>query len=335
MIVLIADKFEESGQAGLRAQGCEVLYEPDLTDQALADRIGASKADVLVVRSTKVTEPMFTGGLKLVVRAGSGYNTIDLKAAAARGVRVANCPGQNSIAVAELAFALMLALDRRLPENVADLRAGTWNKKEYSKARGLYGRTLGLLGAGSIGREMIRRAGAFGMPVVVWSRRFHGADRRMAAAETEMLGLDNVRHEIDIQLAPSPADVAARADVLSIHLALAPETRGIVNAEVLGRLKPGSVVINTARAEVLDQDALRAAIRDRKLRVGLDVFAGEPATAAGTFADPIVQEPAVYGTHHIGASTDQAQEAIAAETVRVVKHFKDSGDVVNEVIAAR
>src|SRR5687767_2634445 len=175
MKVLVADAFEASGLDGLEAAGCEVIYEPALADAGLAAAITASGADVLVVRSTKVTEPMLDAGrLSLVVRAGAGYNTIDVPAASRRGIYVSNCPGKNAIAVAELAWALLLAVDRRIPDNVADLRAGKWNKKEYSKARGLYGQTLGVLGAGNIASEVIKRAAAFGMPVVLWSRRFAG-----------------------------------------------------------------------------------------------------------------------------------------------------------------
>src|SRR4029079_18363087 len=201
MIVLIANKFEKSGIEGLKALGCQVLYEPDLVDQALADRIKSSGATALVVRSTKVTEAMFAGKLRLIVRAGAGVNTIDVKAATTHGVVVANCPGKNSIAVAELTFALRLALDRRIPDNVAELRAGKWNKKEFSKARGLYGCTLGLLGAGSIGCAVIRRAVAFGMPIVLWSRRFNGEDRAMRESDVIALGLDHscARH---VTLAP-------------------------------------------------------------------------------------------------------------------------------------
>jgi D-3-phosphoglycerate dehydrogenase len=331
VIVLVADKFEKSGLEGLRALGCEVLFEPDLADAALADAVAARGANVLVVRSTKVTESMLAPSLKLIVRAGAGVNTIDVQAATAHGVKVANCPGKNSTAVAELAFGLILSLDRRIPDNVADLRAGRWNKKEYSKARGVYGRTLGLLGAGSIGREMIRRAAAFGMPVVVWSRRFDGRDRPMTAADARELDVESVLTQIPVALAPSPAEVAARADILSIHLALAPETKGIVNADVLARLPPGSYVVNTSRGEVIDSEALAAAVRERGLRVGLDVFAVEPASATGAFTDPIVQLPGVYGTHHIGASTDQAQDAIAAETVRIVQDFMDTGAAPNAV----
>lgn len=331
MRILIANTFEQTGINGLKALGCEVAYRPDLVDDALAQALTSDGAEVLIVRSTKVTEAMLSPHLKLIVRAGAGVNTIDVKAATARGIVVANCPGRNAIAVAELTFGLLLSIDRRIPDNVADLRAGKWNKKEYSKARGLFGATMGLLGIGHIAQEVIKRAAAFGMPIVLWSRRFNGQDRRLSATEAEVLDLDLARHEVDIALAPSPAEVAARCDVLSIHLVLGPETRKIVNAEVLSRLKPGSVVINTARGEIVDHAALSAAIRERHLRVGLDVFAEEPTQAAGEFVDPIVHEAGVYGTHHIGASTDQAQEAIAAETVRIVQAFKETGQAPNAV----
>src|SRR5260221_4527944 len=222
MKVLIADKFEQSGIDGLKAAGCEVLYQPDLKDDTLTQALKDTSADVLDVRSTEVTAAMLeTGPLSVVVRAGAGYNTIDVATASRRGIYVSNCPGKNAIAVAELAFALVLALDRRVPDNVADLRAAIWNKKEYSKARGLYGRTLGLLGYGNIGQEMARRAHAFGMPIVVWSRRFASGKENVASAP------------IPMQLANSPEEVAERADVLSVHLALAPDTRGLASAAVL------------------------------------------------------------------------------------------------------
>jgi D-3-phosphoglycerate dehydrogenase / 2-oxoglutarate reductase len=334
MIVLVADKFEKSGLDGLRGAGCEVVYQPDLKDDSLAAAIGESGASVLVVRSTRVTRAMLDAGrLSLIVRAGAGYNTIDVAAASERGIYVSNCPGRNAVAVAELAFALILALDRRIPDNVADLRAGRWNKKEYSQARGLHGQTLGLLGLGSIGREMIRRAAGFGLQIVAWSRRYDGQDRPLSEAEAAALGLEAGRVRVD--LAPSPDEVAARCDILSVHLALAPDTRQIVDAGLLKQLKPGAMVINTSRGEIVDQEALTAAVSARGLRAGLDVFASEPAAATGEFADPIVGLPGVYGTHHIGASTNQAQEAIAAETVRIISSFKDTGRVPNVVNLAR
>jgi D-3-phosphoglycerate dehydrogenase len=157
----------------------------------------------------------------------------------------------------------------------------------------------------------------------------------MTESDGRLLGFDGVPRGIDVSLAPSPADVASRADILSIHLALAPDTRGIVGADVIARLKAGAYVVNTARAEVIDQAALADAVREKGLRVALDVFAGEPAGAAGDFADSIIRLPNVYGTHHIGASTDQAQEAIAAETVRIVRTYLETGKVPNVVNISR
>ena len=316
MKVLIADKFEASGIDGLKEAGCEVIYNADLKDNSLIEAIHETQAEVLVVRSTKVTEAMFDAGkLTLVVRAGAGFNTIDVKAASARGIYVSNCPGKNSIAVAELTFGLILALDRRIADNVADLRGGKWNKKEYSKARGVYGCTLGIVGIGQIGREVIARAKAFGMNVVGWSRSL---TPKTAA-------------EMGISFRQTIIEVARDSDILSIHLALAPDTKGFIGADIFEVMKPGSYLINTSRAEVVDQEALAQAIKTRGIRAGLDVFATEPSTATGDFSDEIVQLPLVYGTHHIGASTDQAQEAIASETVRIIKTFKDTGKVPNVV----
>jgi len=336
MKVLVADTFEPSGIDGLRAAGCDVLYEPDLKDDALAQAIASSGAEVLVVRSTKVTAPMLDAGrLALIVRAGAGYNTIDVAGASTRGIYVSNCPGKNAIAVAELAFGLILAVDRRIPDNVAALRGGTWNKKEYAKGLGLHGRTLALLGVGAIGQEMIRRAAGFGMNVVIWSRRFDGRDGEPTDAEARELGVESALRTVKVDLAPTAADAAARGDVVSLHVALGPETKQLVNAALLGRMKPGAILINTARGEILDYAAVADAVKTRGLKVGLDVYANEPSAGTAPFADALVALPGVYGTHHIGASTDQAQEAIAAETVRIVRSYKETGRVPNVVNLAR
>lgn len=320
MRVLIADKFEQSGRDGLQSLGCEVRYEPDAKDDSLVTAIKNSAPDVLVVRGTKVTEPMLDAGpIKLVVRAGAGYNTIDVAAASKRGIYVSNCPGKNSIAVAELAFALILALDRRVADNVIALRQGQWNKKEFAKARGLFGRTVGLIGVGKIGQEMIPRAHAFGMPVVAWSRSLT-ADRAAS---------------LGVEYKQTPLDVARAADIVSVHLALKPETKGAIGADFFNAMKEGSYFINTARGEVVDQNALAQAMKTRGIRAGLDVYALEPTSGTGEFQDPIVNEANLYGTHHIGASTDQAQEAIAAETVRIVREFKETGKVPNVVNLAQ
>ena len=320
MRVLIADKFEQSGRDGLDAAGCEFSYQPDVKDEALVEAIRSYRPDALVVRSTKVTEAMIeAGALKLVVRAGAGYNTIDVAAASRRGVYVSNCPGKNSVAVAELAFALILALDRRVPDNVIQLREGRWNKKEFSKARGLLGRTLGLVGTGQIGREMVARARAFGMDVVAWSRSL----------------TDEAAAELGVARRESPVEVARDSDVVSVHVALKPETRGLVGADFFAAMKDGAYFVNTSRGEVVDQEALRRAMREKGIRAGLDVYAAEPPASSGEFADDIAREPNLYGTHHIGASTDQAQEAIAAETVRIIRTFKETGRVPNVVNLAR
>src|SRR5580765_387334 len=232
MKILIADKFEQSGRDGLQALGCEISFQPDLKDDALVNAIGQEHTDVLVVRGTKVTEPMLAAGpLKLIVRAGAGYNSIDVAAASRRGIYVSNCPGKNSIAVAELAFALILALDRRVADNVIALRAGEWNKKEFSKARGLFGRTLGLVGLGKIGQEMIPRARAFGMPVVAWSRS-------LTAEKAEQLGVEKME---------TPLEVAGVADVVSVHVALNPDTKMMIDAGFFNAMKDGAYFINTSR----------------------------------------------------------------------------------------
>jgi D-3-phosphoglycerate dehydrogenase len=229
-------------------------------------------------------------------------------------VLVANCPGKNAIAVAELTFAMILALDRRIVDNAVDLRNGKWNKKEYSQAAGLKGRTLGIIGLGQIGEAVAERAKAFEMKIVAWSRS-------LTPERAE---------ELDIVRADSPADVAARCDILTIHLAAAPETKKLVNADVLGRLKNGATVINTARADVVDYDALAKLAAEKKLRVGLDVFPNEPSASQGEFADAMIKAGGIiYGTHHIGASTEQAQMAIADETVRIVKDYLRTGRVHN------
>jgi D-3-phosphoglycerate dehydrogenase len=324
----------------LKASNCEVIYNPDLKEDSLRKAIQETGAEVLVVRSTKVTEPMLeVGHLSLVVRAGAGYDNIAVAAASARGIYVANCPGKNSLAVAELAFGLILALDRRIPDNVADLRAGKWNKKEYSRARGLHGRTLGLIGFGNIGQEMARRAQAFGMHLAIWSEIGVEVDR--AGLPIDMPLLVRLRPSSGYPVEPfaevctSPEEVAEKSDILSVHVGLSDRTRGLINTNVLTKLKPGSFFLNTARGEIVDYEALAKAVKERNLRVALDVYATEPSTPQGDFTDPLLQLPNVYGTHHIGASTDQAQEAIADETVRIVKAYQETGRVLNVVNLSR
>jgi D-3-phosphoglycerate dehydrogenase len=321
MKVLVADKFPADGLEELRAAGCEVVLNPDLGGETLTAAVAQTGADVLVVRSTEVgAETLAAGRLGLVVRAGAGYNTIDTRKASELGIYVANCPGKNSIAVAELTMGLILALDRHIPEAVADLRAGVWNKGKYGKARGLYGRSLAVLGMGTIGREVARRAQAFGLRVQAWSRSLSAE----AAAE------------MGVTFCATPAQAVTSADIVSIHLALKPETRGLVGKTVIDALAPGAYLVNTARAEIVDEGALLAAVKAKGIRVAVDVFSGEPAGGSGRVETALFQQAGVIGTHHIGASTDQAQEAIARETVRIVVEYQKTGRVPNCVnIAAR
>ncbi len=319
MRILVADAFPKERLDDFRALGLQVDHQPTVS---VADLPAAAReARILVVRGKQVTGEVFAGAqaLSLVVRAGAGVNTIDVPAASRRGVYVANCPGQNSIAVAELAIGLLVALDRRIPDNVAMLRAGKWDKKGFSEAEGLFGRTLGVAGTGSIGREVIVRAHALGMPVVAWSRS-------LDAARAKKLGVEAV---------PDLLTLARRSDVLSLHLPLSKETRGAVSREVLEALRPGAILINTARAEVVDQAALLEVARAGRIRVGTDVFPGEPEKGQADFQSELGKLPNVYGTHHIGASTAQAQDAIARETVRIVESFLRTGRVPNCVNVAR
>lgn len=320
MKVFVADKFEESGLDALGRLGVEVAYEPATTADGLGGRLRETGAEVLVVRSTKVDAAAIRGtGLGLIVRAGAGTNTIDVAAASDAGIMVTNCPGKNSQAVAELAFGLILACDRRIPDNVAELRAGHWNKGEFSKARGLYGRTLGLVGMGKISQEMTVRARAFGMKVATHSRWM----------------TDAVAGALDLAVAETAPDLAALSDVVSVHVALTPETRGLIDETFFDSLRPGSIFVNTSRAEVVDQAALERAVREKGIRAGLDVFEEEPTGPIGAYEGSLRDIDGVYVTHHIGASTDQAQEAVAAETVRLVRSYKSTGIVDNLVNVKR
>ncbi len=317
MRVLVADKLASFVPGRLQDTGAQVTVDTTAKEAALTARIAELDPEVLVVRSTKVTAADIGAArnLALVIRAGAGVNTIDLASASARGVYVANCPGKNAVAVAELAMGHLVNLDRRISDNVASLRAGKWDKKSFGVARGLRGRTLAVLGTGQIGREVIVRARAFGMRVVAWSRS-------LTDAEAAAIGVERA---LTIEAA------VTNADAVSVHLALAKETRGRIGESVFAAMKPGAYFVNTCRAEVVDQDALARAIVSKGVRAGLDVFAIEPGGATGPFADPIVDSPNVYGTCHIGASTDEAEEAVGEEVVRIVSAYKAGAPIPNVV----
>ncbi len=314
MRILVADKLSSFVPGRLQDLGARVEVHPALEGESLAAKIAELDPEVLVVRSTKVTAAHMEVGksLSLVIRAGAGVNTIDLATASLRGVYVANCPGKNAAAVAELAMGHLVNLDRRIADNVASLRAHQWDKKGFSSARGLRGRTLAILGFGAIGKEVAHRASAFGMKVVAWSV--------FAPGEAELHGIER---------APTAEAAVALADAVSVHLPYTPETEKRIGASVFAAMKQGAYFINTSRGEVVDQEALAAACATRDIRAGLDVFAKEPSAGKAPFEDAIVDSPNVYGTCHIGASTDEAEEAVGEEVVRIVLAYQNAEPIPN------
>jgi D-3-phosphoglycerate dehydrogenase len=322
--VLVADKFEQVGLEWLSELGCEVISRAGIGTEKLGGALVEVKPDVLIVRSTKVPAGVIqqAAGLRVIIRAGAGVDNIDVGAATAQGIRVCNCPGMNAVAVAELTIGLLLCCDRRIPDQVAELRSGRWNKKEYGKtggggARGLKGMTLGVVGVGAIGQEVIRRATAFGMHVVAWSRSI--TSQHAAALNAEFGGTDT----------PALLALARRSDAVSVHLPLTDTTRRLFNKTFFDAMKPGAYFINTSRGGLVDEAALAEAVKAKGLRVGLDVYEGQPGEAEAPFESPLARLAGVYGTHHCGASTEQAQLAVAQETVRIVRVLKETGRVEN------
>ena len=319
MKVFIADSFPMKYVGEIQNLGVTAEYKPKLKAEELAANIGDSA--ILVVRSTEVHADCIAAAtnLSLIIRAGAGVNNIDIKAANARGIYISNCPGKNSVAVSELTIGLLIALDRRIVENAIDLRAGKWNKTEYSKADGLFGKTIGVIGVGKIGKEVIKRAQAFGLRVIAWSRS-------LTPGKAEEMG---------IEFASSVSALVPQCDIVSIHLALKPETKNVINKEIIGLMKPGTIVLNTARAELVDEAALYDAASAGHIKIGSDVFSNEPEEKNGFFFNKLGTLTNVYGTHHIGASTQQAQNAVAEEVIAIIKEYKNLGTVRNWVNQAK
>ena len=322
MKILFADAFPPPRLERLRGDGHECEFAPALTGDELPGAVSGFEA--LVVRSTRVGSAALEAAdsLRLVVRAGAGTNTIDARRARELGIDVCNVPGANSLAVAELTMGLIIAADRWIPDNVADLRNGAWNKKRYSQARGLFGRSLGVVGAGAIGTAVAERAAAFGMRILVFSRPHHNdaIEARLAA-----IGATDLR---------SLGDLAEASDFLTLHVPGGARTRGLVNRDILARMRPGTVLVNAARSEIIDEPALLEALDTRGIRAVVDVFDGEPVSGEARFDSALARHPSVYGTHHIGASTEQAQLAVADGVAGVIAAYVD-GRVINCVNAAQ
>lgn len=315
MTILVADTIADVGIQQLEDAGHTVVERPSLSGNALVEALRTERPQVMIVRSTKVTPEALDASppLSLIVRAGAGYDTIDVEGASARGVYVANCPGKNSVAVAELTIGLVLSLDRRIPDNVADARSGRWNKKTYAQADGIKGKTLGIIGLGNIGEEVLRRARAFDVEIAAWSRSL--SEERAA--------------ELGVTYCDTPTHLAGMADIVTLHVAATPDTKHLADRSFFEALPDGALFINTTRASVVDEEALAWALDEKGVRAALDVMEGEPAAKTGAFEHPLADHPRVYMTHHIGASTQQAQDATAAEAARVVTTFDATGDVPN------
>lgn len=310
MKILIADKFPAHWKEVLAQQGHQLTDNPALDENSLPEAIADN--EILIVRSTKVPAPVIDAGknLKLIIRAGAGYDTIDTAHAAQKGIAVCNCPGTNSIAVAELAMGLMLALDRRIYHNTRDLRAGVWNKSEYSKAKGIFGRTLGIIGLGNIGKEVAKRAQAFGMKVVAY----------------DPYDKPEIFTQLHITPEPDIYTLAGLCDVITVHLPDTPQTHGLFNKKFFDAMKDGATFINTARGGLVVTKDLAEAIKTKNIRAALDVYETEPKASDKAFDySPFEGAENFYGTHHIGASTDQAQDAVAQRAVEIINEYAASG----------
>ncbi len=313
MKILIADKFSESHLQEMQETGHEVTLRPNLGAGDLAGVIPGY--EVLVVRSTRVTAATLEAAdsLNLIIRAGAGVNTIDVDKAAESAIFVCNTPGKNAVAVAELVMGLLLAIDRNIADQVAEVRDGVWNKKKYSKARGVAGRSLGIVGFGSIGLEVAKRAQAFGMKV--------------SATDADP-GREAFAEEAGVEWISDLATLAANNDVITFHVPAIPQTENLVSRELLSVMRPGTVIINSSRGTIVDEEALLEAMDEKDIRAGLDVYKGEPGAGDKAFESRLAQHPNVYGTHHVGASTEQAQTAIADAVVATIEEFED-GNLIN------
>ena len=320
MKILFADKFPPEYADLLTQRGHQCDYQPLLNEEDLPDALDDHQ--ILVVRSTRVSAITYANApkLKLVIRAGAGTNTIDLPAATKKQISVCNVPGRNAAAVAELTMGLLLCIDRRIPDNVDDLRNGKWNKRSYSVAEGVYGKTMAIIGLGAIGMAVAQRAHAFGIKLLGLYKPGRSAE---AAHKLDSLGFEMVE---DMER------MVARADIVSVHVPAGLDTKHLINGPLLDQMRPGAILLNTSRGDVVDEDALIHAIESKDIRAGLDVYANEPPQTEALFTSPLSRHANVYGTHHIGASTAQAQAAVSEGVIEVIDAFVD-GQIINNVNA--
>ena len=274
--------------------------------------------DAILIRSaTKVDAEAIAAAnkLKVVARAGVGLDNVDVSAATKAGVMVVNAPTSNIVTAAELACGLIIATARNIPQAGNALKNGEWKRSKYTGVE-LAEKTLGVVGLGRIGLAFAERAAAFGTTVYAVAKPDRSAETLDRAAGIGVRFVDDL------------PTLARTCDVLSLHLPATDGTRHLVDSDLLEHVRPGTPILNTARGDLIDEDALIAAVEDKDVRAGLDVFADEPGTATGAIDSRLARHPNVIGTHHVGASTEQAQQAVADEVVRMVAEF-ESGSVLH------
>lgn len=313
MKILVACPLPDSAIADLRTLGVDTVYEPALPAERLRTALGG--VAVLVTDEKRVAPETIerADSLQLIVHAGVGAGEIALEEASAQGVFVANCPTQHAYAVAELALGLLLALDRQVVESTVALREERWCRNEFMHARGLRGRTLGILGFGDIGRCLVRRARAFGLKIVAWA----------PGLTTEFPDLP------DVEFCNWPRELARASDFVVVLDYGDEEPQRIVDTDFLNSFREGAYLIHVGRPNAVDEEALYDAIPRRKLRVAMDVRSYEPAVDNARFRCKLCTRPNVIGTQHTSAITEQAREAVGGEVVNIVRTFLVSGEVPN------
>jgi D-3-phosphoglycerate dehydrogenase/(S)-sulfolactate dehydrogenase len=308
--VLVSDKLSDAGLGILQSfPGLEVDYKPGLDESALREIIGAF--DGLVIRSgSKVSAHVIAAAhrLKVIGRAGIGVDNVDIPAASKKGIIVMNTPTGNAVTTAEHAITLMLSIARKIPQATASMKAGKWEKTRF-EGREISGKTLGVLGLGNIGRIVANRAQGLNMSVI-------GFDPVLSSERAREIGVELVSVE----------ELFRRADVITCHTPLTPETRNLLDAEAFAKMKPGVLIVNAARGGIVDEAALADAIVSGKVGgAALDVFVEEPPSPD----HPLLKLDNVVVTPHLGASTAEAQERVALEICEQVARYLTSGEIRN------
>ncbi len=311
--VLIADSISPRGSEELsRDHVLDVVIKTGLTESDLVKAIPEFSA--VVVRSeTKITAPVLQAGklLRVIGRAGVGVDNIDVEAATRRGIVVLNAPGGNTVSTAEHAFSLLLSVARKIPQADANVRGGSWDRKNLQGVE-LYNKTLGIIGMGRIGSELSRRAIAFGMRVIAYDPYLSPARAR----------------SLQVELADELDELLANSDFITLHTPLTAETRHLIGAPQFEKTKAGLRIINCARGGLIDEQALIAALKSGKVAAAaLDVFEQEPLPADS----PLRGAPNLVLTPHLGASTAEAQESVGIEIAQSVRAALLEGTIRNAV----